>query len=415
MNKNRNHALTFIFITMLIDIIGLGIIIPVLPKLIGNLVRGDLSSSSTYAGWLSFAYAIMQFIFSPIIGGLSDKYGRRPVLLCSLFGFGIDYIFMAFAPTIAWLFIGRIIAGITGASMTTAGAYIADVSPPEKRAQNFGLIGMAFGIGFIIGPVLGGILSQWGQRLPFMAAAGLALINWLYGYFILPESLPESDRRKFEWKRANPIGSLNHFRKYPIILSLVVSLICIYLASHAHQSTWTFYTMQKFGWSEKMVGYSLGFVGIMIALVQGLLIRIIIPKLGQKRSIYFGLALYAIGFIGFAFATQSWMMFAIVIPFSLGGICGPALQGVMSGQVPRNEQGELQGALTSLISVTSIFGPLMMTYLFAYFTSPQAPIFFPGAAFVMGAFLTVISIIFAMRSLAKFSRHEDFSVVQKAK
>lgn len=413
MNNKTSHALSFIFITMLIDVIGLGIIIPVLPRLIGNLIQRDLSTASTYAGWLTFAYASMQFLFSPVVGGLSDRFGRRPVLLFSLFGFGLDYLLMAFSPTIGWLFAGRFISGITGASMTTAAAYIADVSPPEKRAQNFGLIGTAFGIGFIIGPVLGGILSQWGERMPFIAAAILAFVNWLYGYFVLPESLDKDHRRKFDWKRANPIGSLKGLGRYPVILSLVVSLVCLYLSSHAHQSTWTFYTMEKFGWTEKEVGYSLGFVGIMIALVQGLLIRLLIPYLGQKRAIYFGLLFYALGFIGFAFATQSWMMYAIVIPFSLGGISGPALQGVMSGQVPRNEQGELQGALTSLISATSIFGPLLMTYLFAFFTSTNAPVFFPGAPFVMGALLTIISILFAMRSLAKFSRHEDFTVLKK--
>ena len=402
----RKSPLTFIFITLLIDVIGLGIIIPVLPKLIQSMINGNLSIASTYAGWLTFAYAGMQFLFAPVMGALSDKYGRRPVLLISLFGFGIDYLLMGFAPTIGWLFAGRLISGITGASFTTAGAYIADVSPPEKRAQNFGLIGAAFGLGFIIGPVLGGLLGQYGARIPFFAAAALALINWLYGYFILPESLDQNHRRNFELKRANPIGSLKNFQRYPVILSLVASLVCIYLANHATQSTWTFYTMEKFGWNEKMVGYSLGFVGIMIAIVQAGLIRIIIPWLGQKRSIYFGLALYAIGFLCFAFATKGWMMFAFVVPFSLGGICGPALQGVMSGQVPPNEQGELQGALTSLVSVTSIFGPLMMTNLFAYFTSSKAPFQFPGAPFAMGAFLTLLGVIFAMKSLAKFSRHE---------
>ena len=386
---------------MLIDVIGLGIIIPVLPKLIEEMIGGDLSMASTYAGWLMFAYATMQFLFSPIIGALSDKYGRRPVLLISLFGFGIDYLLMGFAPTIIWLFIGRLISGVTGASFTTATAYIADISTPEKRSQNFGLIGAAFGLGFIIGPVLGGLLGHYGARIPFFAAAGLALLNTLHGYFILPESLDKEHRRKFEWKRANPVGSLKRLSHYPVILSLVVSLVFIYIASHATQSTWTFYTMEKFKWNEKMVGYSLGFVGLMIAIVQGGLIRIVIPKLGQKKSIYIGLTLYVIGFVCFAFATKSWMMFAFVIPFSLGGICGPALQGVMSGQVPANQQGELQGALTSLISVTSIVGPLLMTNLFSYFTAADAPIYFPGAPFLMGAVLTLFSVFFAVRSLEK--------------
>lgn len=399
--KQPKSALPFIFVTMLIDVIGLGIIIPVLPKLIEEMIGGDLSMASTFAGWLMFAYATMQFLFSPIIGALSDRYGRRPVLLISLFGFGIDYLLMGFAPTIAWLFVGRLISGITGASFTTATAYIADISTPEKRSQNFGLIGAAFGLGFIIGPVLGGLLGHYGARVPFFAAAGLALLNTAYGYFILPESLDKEHRRKFEWKRANPAGSLKRLSHYPVILSLVVSLVFIYIASHATQSTWTFYTMEKFKWNEQMVGYSLGFVGLMIAIVQGGLIRIVIPKLGQKKSIYVGLTLYVIGFVCFAFATKSWMMFAFVVPFSLGGICGPALQGVMSGQVPANEQGELQGALTSLISVTSIVGPLLMTNLFSYFTAADAPFYFPGAPFLMGAVLTLFSVVFAVRSLEK--------------
>lgn len=399
--RSGKNSLTFIFITILIDVIGLGIIIPVLPKLIEQMTGDNLSVASKYAGWLTFAYASMQFLFSPIIGGLSDRYGRRPVLLFSLFGFSIDYLLMGFAPTIVWLFVGRLISGLTGASFTTATAYIADVSPPEKRAQNFGLIGGAFGLGFIIGPVIGGLLGHYGARIPFFAAAALAMLNAIYGYFVLPESLDKEHRRKFDWKRANPVGSLKQLNKYPLILSLVVSLVFIYIASHATQSTWTFYTMEKFGWNEKMVGYSLGFIGLMIALVQGGLIRLIIPKIGQKKSIYIGLSLYVIGFVCFAFATKGWMMFAFVIPFSLGGICGPALQGVMSEQVPANEQGELQGALTSLISVTSIVGPLLMTYLFSYFTSPQAPFQFPGAPFLMGAILTLFSVFFAVRTLEK--------------
>src|SRR6185295_11481101 len=329
LKRNKKAALGFVFITVLIDVIGLGIIIPVVPDLIRQLTHKGLSRAAELNGLLTFAYAFMQFVCAPLMGNLSDRYGRRPVLLFALFGFGIDYLFQGFAPTLGWLFVGRIIAGMTGASFTTGGAYIADVSPPEKRAQNFGLVGAAFGLGFIIGPVLGGLLGQFGARVPFFAAAGLALINWIYGYFILPESLDDDHRRKFEWKRANPIGSLKNFRRYPVILSLVASLVCIYLASHATQSTWTFYTMEKFGWNERWVGYSLGFVGMMIAIVQVGLIRIIIPKLGQKRAIYFGLVLYATGFLCFAFATQSWMMFAFVIPFCLGGICGPALQGVM--------------------------------------------------------------------------------------
>lgn len=397
----NTKALAFIFTTLLIDVIGLGIILPVLPKLIQDIHGGSISEASRYGGLLTFAYAFTQFVFSPIIGALSDRFGRRPVLLASLIGFGLDYLLMGFAPTIGWLFFGRLIAGLTGASYTTAGAYIADVSTPEKRAQNFGMMGAAFGIGFIIGPVIGGLLGQFGPRVPFFAAAGLALLNATYGYFVLPESLKQEDRRPFDWRRANPIGSLRQLRKYPVIIQLVLAFVLIYIAGHANQSTWTFYTMEKFGWGEKWVGYSLGFVGLMIAIVQGGLIRIVNPRLGNKRSVYLGLTFYAIGFFLFAFATKGWMMFAFMVPSALGGFAGPALQSIMSGQVPSNEQGELQGALTSLISLTSIVGPLLMTNLFAYFSAPGGDIYFPGAPFLAAAVLTLFSLLFAYRTLQK--------------
>ncbi|MBB3841282.1 DHA1 family tetracycline resistance protein-like MFS transporter [Runella defluvii] len=401
MAEKRNSALLFIFITLLIDVTGIGIIIPVFPKLITELIHGDLSQASLYGGWLTFAYSVMQFIFSPILGGLSDQYGRRPVLLASLFGFGIDYIFLGFAPSIGWLFVGRLIAGVLGASFTTAGAYIADVSPPEKRAQNFGLIGAAFGLGFIIGPMLGGLLGQYGARVPFFVSAGLALLNWLYGYFVLPESLLPENRRPFDWKRANPVGSLRHLKKYPIIFGLVIPLVLIYIAGYATQSTWTYFTMERFGWDEKWVGYSLAFVGVMAALVQGGLTRTIIPRLGNTKSIYWGLSAYGISFFMYAFANQGWMLFAITILAALGGIATPALQAIMSNEVPANEQGELRGALTSLMSLTAVVGPVMMTSLFAYFTTSAAPIIFPGAPFAMGGVLTLLSLVLVKQILSR--------------
>ncbi len=370
-----------------------------MPKLITELIHGTLSDASKYGGWLLFAYAVMQFICAPILGNLSDRYGRRPVLLFSLFGFGIDYILQGFAPTIYWLFAGRLIAGITGGSFTTASAYIADVSTPEKRAQNFGMIGAAFGIGFIIGPVLGGILGHYGARVPFFAAATLALLNWLYGYFVLPESLEKEHRRKFEWKRANPLGSLLSLQKYPAFIGLFMAIFLVNLASHAVQSTWTYYTMSKFNWDERLVGYSLGFVGLTVGVVQGVLIRVLVPKLGQKKSIYIGLVLYAIGFILFAFATTTWMMFAFMIPYALGGLAGPSIQSIISGHVLPNEQGELQGALTSIMSFAAIIGPPLMTNTFSYFTAANAIIHFPGAAMLLGAILTGISIVIAHQSL----------------
>jgi DHA1 family tetracycline resistance protein-like MFS transporter len=399
--SKKQAALGFIFITLLIDVTGLGIIIPVLPKLIQTLIHGNLSDASRYAGLLTLAYAVMQFLFAPVLGNLSDKYGRRPVLLGSLLGFGFDYLFMAFAPTIGWLFVGRGIAGLTGASFTTASAYIADVSTPEKRAQNFGMIGVAFGVGFIIGPVIGGILGKYSVHLPFIAAAVLALLNTIYGFFVLPESLSKEHRRPFEFKRANPLGSLLQLNKYPAVLGLAASLFLVYFAAQSVQSVWTFYTMLKFGWNEAWVGYSLGFVGLTVALVQGGLIRIAIPKLGQQRSIWIGLLFYSAGLVLFALASKGWMMFAFMIPYALGGIAGPALQGIMTEQVPPNEQGELQGALTSLASLSSIFGPWLMTYLFYSFTKANAPVNLPGAPFFLGALLMLLSTLLAVRSFKR--------------
>jgi len=399
MAEKRTQALTFIFITILIDCTGIGIIAPVVPRLIEELTGGNLSVASQYGGWLTFAYAIMQFFFSPVLGGLSDRYGRRPVLLISLLGLGIDYLFVAFAPSILWLFAGRIVAGICGASFTTASAYIADISTPENRPQNFAMIGVAFGLGFIIGPVIGGVFSQYGSRVPFLVAAGFSLLNWLYGYFILPESLSTEHRRTFDIKRANPVGSLINLKRYPAITGLVGALMLLYLAANSVQSTWTYYTMEKFKWNEAWVGYSLGFIGLTVALVQGVIIRLVVPKLGQKRAVFVGLTCNILGFILFAFASRGWMMFAFMIPYALGGLAGPSIQGIVSGQVPPNEQGELQGTLTSIVSITSIVGPLMMTNLFAYFTQPGAPVYFPGAPFLLSAALAFTSALLIVKAL----------------
>ncbi len=399
MKQNKQAALGFIFITLLIDVTGWGIIIPVMPKLIEQLIHGDVSAAARYGGWLNMCYAVMQLLFAPVLGNLSDKYGRRPVLLFSLFGFSMDYLFLSFAPTIFWLFVGRCISGITGASFTTAAAYIADISNEENRAKNFGMIGAAFGLGFIIGPVIGGVLGQWGPRVPFYAAAGLCMLNWLYGYFILPESLNAQHRRPFSWKRANPIGSFKLLTKYSQLSGLIASLTLIYIASHAVQSNWSFFTTYQFKWDSHMIGYSLGTVGVLTALVQGWLNRYINPKLGNKKSVYIGLSLYAFGMILFAFATQSWMMFAFCVPYCLGGIAGPAIQAIISGKIPPNEQGELQGALTSLMSATSIIGPVVMTSLFYYFTNKNSPFQFAGAPFVLGAVLIIVSTWLARRSL----------------
>ena len=402
MKKNKKQAaLGFIFITMLLDVIGWGIIIPVIPPLIEELIDGTISEAAKIGGWLTFAYAITQFVFAPVIGNLSDKFGRRPVILCSLFGFFLDYLLLAFAPTITWLFIGRIIAGITGASITTASAYIADISTPENRAKNFGLIGAAFGLGFIIGPVIGGLLGQYGARIPFYATAILCLLNFLYGYFVLPESLSKENRRAFDIKRANPIGSFLHLKKYPKLIGLVLAVFILYTASHAIQSNWSYFTMYQFDWDEKMVGISLGVIGLLVGLVQGVLIRWVNPRLGNEKSIYVGMALYAIGMLLFAFATESWMLFVFLIPYCLGGIAGPAFQAIISLQVPATEQGEIQGTLTSVMSASAIVGPPIMTGIFYYFTTDEAPFIFSGAPFVLAGFLMVVSSILAYYSLRK--------------
>ena len=404
MKQNKNQAaLGFIFITMLIDVIGWGIIIPVIPGLIEELIQGDISEAAKVGGWITFAYAITQFVFAPLIGNLSDKFGRRPIILISLLGFTLDYILLALAPTITWLFIGRIIAGITGASITTASAYIADISTIENRAKNFGMIGAAFGLGFIIGPVIGGLLGQYGARVPFYAAAALCFFNFLYGYFILPESLPKEKRSVLNLKKANPIGSFLHLKKYPKLIGLASSMFLLYVASHAIQSNWSFFTMYKFNWDEKMVGISLGVIGLLVALVQGVLIRWVNPWLGNEKSIYVGFFLYSLGMLLFTFANQSWMMFIFLIPYCLGGIAGPALQAVISIQVPETEQGKIQGTLTSLMSASAIVGPPLMTGIFYYFTKEQTPFEFAGAPFLLASILMTISAMMAYYSFRKDS------------
>lgn len=395
MKPSRDAAIGFIFITMTIDVIGFGLIIPVMPKLIAELKHISISEASVYGGDLLALYAVMQFLFSPFMGNLSDCYGRRPVLLLSLLGFCVDYLILAFAPTYALLVVGRILSGITGASFTTATAYIADISTNENRAKNFGLIGAAFGLGFVIGPALGGLLSVWGLRAPFFAAAGLCLLNFLYGYFVLPESLKPENRRPFNWRKANPIGSLRLFLKYPGIQGLVLCFFFIFLGAHAVQSNWSYFTMDQFKWSEKEVGISLAIVGVLVGVVQGGLIRYTSPRLGNEKSAYTGLFFYAFGMILFAFATKSWMMYAFLVPYCMGGIAGPALQALITNEVPANEQGALQGGLNCVMSLTSIVGPLMMTRTFFYFSHDQAPVYFPGAPFMLGAALMLVSAFIA--------------------
>jgi DHA1 family tetracycline resistance protein-like MFS transporter len=375
---------------------------PIVPSLITRLTGNDISHAALYGGLLSFIFSFVQFFFSPVLGNLSDRFGRRPILLISLFGFGLNYLFLAFAPTVGWLFVGRIISGIMGASFTTGAAYIADISTPEKRTQNFAFIGVAFGVGLIIGPVIGGVLGQFGTRVPFFAAAGFSLLNWVYGFFVLPESLAKENRRPFDIKRANPMGSFIQLKRYPVIFGLAGALLCMYLSGYATQSTWTYFTIELFHWNTAMIGYSLGFVGIMIAIVLGGLTRFIVPFFGQKRTVFFGLIMSFIGFMLLSFANEEWMMFVFVLPFCFGGLATPALQSIMTSQVPANEQGALQGALTSLNSVSAILGPLLMTNLFFRFTQHNGSLYFPGVPFFMGGLLIVASLIIVIRSLSSY-------------
>ncbi len=401
MAQPKKAAITFIFITVLIDVIGFGIIIPVLPKLLAEMNQISINEASTYGGYLLTSFAIAQFLFSPIMGSLSDQYGRRPVLLLSLLGFAVDYLILAFAPTFWWLIIGRIIAGVFGASFTVASAYIADISTEENRAKNFGMLGAAFGLGFIIGPLLGGLFGEIGVRIPFYVAAGLAFANFLYGYFILPESLSLENRRTFDWKRANPIGTIRQIFGYKSIGYLLFTFFLLNLGVHAVNSNWAYFTMYRFEWSESMVGLSLAFVGVLVSVVQAGLAQKAVNYFGEGKSIYYGIALYVLGMFLFAFASSTLMLFVFLIPYCLGGICGPNLQSYLVGQVPANQQGELQGGLTSIQSITTIFGPLMMTGIFFYTTKEGTPFYFPGSAFILGGILMGISFLIAYFVLSK--------------
>ena len=388
----------FIFVTMFIDILGLAIIIPILPELIGELLNRDASTTGRYLGVIVSVYALMQFLFAPVLGALSDRFGRRPIILISLFGFGVDYLIQGWAPSIGWLFVGRFIAGVMGASITTANAYIADVSTPDTRARNFGFVGVAFGLGFTLGPALGGVLGAVHLRLPFFVAAALALTNWLYGFFVLPESLAPEHRRAISWRKMNPVASLRRLQAYPLVAGLAFAVLFSSLAQRGMENVWVLHAGYRYGWDMQANGLTLALVGVMAILVQGLLVRPTVRRLGERRTIALGLTVSTLAFLGYGLATEGWMVPFIIIVGSLAGLAMPAIQGLVAGTVGPSEQGEIQGALTSLTSLTSIFAPLIFTAgLFSFFTSAAAPITLPGAPFLLGSVLFGISLAVLLR------------------
>lgn len=388
--RHGKQAIVFIAITLLLDTIGFGLIIPVLPTLLAQITGEDVSHAAIHGGFLSFLYATMQFLWAPVLGNLSDRFGRRPVLLFAVGSLGVDYVIMGLAPTLGWLFLGRAISGMAGASFTPAYAYAADISTPERRAQNFGVISAMFGVGFIIGPALGGLLGHFGPRAPFFAAAALSLLNFCYGILVLPESLAPERRRPFDWKRANPFGTFRQMKRHPVVLGLLGALFLWMVANQVFPSTWSFYTKLRFGWSEAMIGASLALVGAVMVLSQVTFLRFIVPRLGERRVALLGISIAAVGYAGFASATAGWMMFAWLSTWLFGAIVFPVTNALMSHRIAPEAQGELQGAVAGLASLAAIVGPLLMTQLFGRFTAPNAPVHVPGAAFLAAALLTLV-------------------------
>ncbi len=389
-------AFLFILVMVAFDMVAFGIIAPVLPDLIRQFEGGDFGRASDLTGYLLFVWNAMQFLFSPILGAWSDRFGRRPVILLSCFGLGIDYIVMALAPTLRWLFIGRIISGITASNISTAFAYITDVTPPEKRAKPFGYISAAFGLGFIIGPAVGGYLGNFNIRAPFWAAAVLSLVNSLYGFFVLPESLPAERRAKSAWHMANPLGSLTLLRSHAQLAGLSIVVTLYYLAHNSLPSVWALYTMKRYNWSRGDVGLSLSVVGVCASVISGALVGPFVKRFGERRSVLFGLLCGTLGFVGFALAASGWMLYAVIPFIALWGIAAPAIQSLMSRRVDPSSQGKLQGAINSLRAITGMAGPVLFTQVFALAISPRARIHLPGAPYYLAAVLLLSSLLLAI-------------------
>ena len=402
---NPKSALIFILVTICLDSIGLGIIIPSFPTLISETAHVPISQASQYFGWVMGAYAFMQFIFSPLIGNLSDRFGRRPILLISVLGMSLDYLVMYFAPDLWWLVIGRAVSGIFGASFTSASAYIADISTPDKRAQNFGMIGAAFGIGFVIGPAIGGLLSDFGARTPFLVAAFFSMANFIYGFIVLKESLPLENRRTFEWKRSNPFGALKQIKRFEKLKYLFLVSFLTILTTMCVHSTWNFYSMEKFGWTTKEVGISLAVVGVCFGVVQGALTGKIVAKMGQRNAAKLGLFLSIFVLMGMGLIYEGWMMYAIILPYAFTGIVDPAIRSIISGQVQSNEQGELQGIFTSLMSLAEIIGPPLFMWFYYNFKSsvPNSKLGL-GTPFLVAAFIALLAFLLISWTLKGYTK-----------
>jgi len=397
----RKPAVSFIFVTVALSVVGFGLLIPVLPKLVVQLQGEGIASGSYTYGWLISIYALMQFVGSPILGALSDRYGRRRIILIATAGSAADYVIMAMAPNLIWFFVARTIAGFTAGVLSTANAYIADVTAPEKRAQAFGIIGAAFGLGFAIGPVIGGLLGSIDLRLPFWVAGGCSALNWLWGYFMLPESLKEENRRKFDWKRANPIGALLALKRFPAVLALAESYFILMLSQTMLYSTWALYMDYRYAWGPKGIGISLAFVGVASGLVQGLLIKRIVPRIGDTRAVVLGLCISIAALIGYGLATHGWMIYVIICVGAFAGIATPALQSYITKHVPPDEQGSVQGVLTGLQSAAGIPGPFIATHSFGWAISPARSFHIPGIAFFEGALLTAVALLLVARSFKR--------------
>ncbi len=393
-------ALTFVLLSVFIDSVGFGIIIPSMPAVIMQLTHEPVSQAAGWGGYLMAVYALLQFFMAPVFGNLSDRFGRRPVLLASLAAFGVDFLLTGLAPTMAWLFIGRAVAGVFGASFAAAGAYIGDISNDENRARNFGFIGAAWGLGFTLGPAIGGPVAEHiDPRAPFFIAAALALANVVFGYFVLPESLPAEQRRKFDWSRANPFGAFKSLAHLPMVAGLLAAVFFYQVAHDSLPAVWMYYTQLKFGWGTSAMGWSLTFVGIMTVIVMGGLTGVVVPRLGERRAIVLGFLVMTVGFLGYAFASHGWMIYAALAVGSLGGIANPAVQSVMSRQAGPSAQGELQGAVSCINSIAAVLSPIFMTQLFRHYSEPSAAIQFPGAPYLVSAVLVFVCVLICARAV----------------